>query len=310
MHKGYHNLNMANHQIPDPLLTPLGEEQCAALSKAFPYHDRTSKVIASPLRRTIYTALIALEPAISSKKLKVIALPEAQETSDVPCDTGSDPEVLRREIKESKAPVDLSLVKDGWNDKRFGGKWAPTSSAISARAREARRYIRDLIIDMAASGDDSDIALVSHGGYLHYFTEDWEDSSLFNGTGWANTEYRSYTFQTLSPETPSATNPSSPTSSTEDLQVPPPNPNSYLHRENSGLVGFENDFDNATLIETPESRTRRGKTPNAPTRKEQNQLFAIAMQGWESQGLQNPSKLGEVNGEVVVSNSTTPPKTK
>ena len=32
--------------------------------------------------------------------------------------------------------------------------------------------------------------------YLHYFTEDWSDSDRFNGTGWANTEVRSYTFDT------------------------------------------------------------------------------------------------------------------
>ena len=32
------------------------------------------------------------------------------------------------------------------------------------------------------------------GGFLHYFTEDWSDGARFQGTGWANTEYRSYTF--------------------------------------------------------------------------------------------------------------------
>lgn len=32
------------------------------------------------------------------------------------------------------------------------------------------------------------------GGFLHYFTEDWNESNKFAGTGWANTEWRSYTF--------------------------------------------------------------------------------------------------------------------
>lgn len=49
--------------------------------------------------------------------MKVIAIPEAQETSDVPCDTGSDPDVLKKEFEEKKLPVDLSLVKEGWNSK-------------------------------------------------------------------------------------------------------------------------------------------------------------------------------------------------
>ena len=39
-----------------------------------------------------------------------------------------------------------------------------------------------------------DIVVVTHGGYLHYFTEDWEGNEKFTGTGWANTEYRSFEF--------------------------------------------------------------------------------------------------------------------
>jgi hypothetical protein len=38
------------------------------------------------------------------------------------------------------------------------------------------------------------------GGFLHYFTEDWTDSARFQGTGWANTEYRSYSFSTYQPD--------------------------------------------------------------------------------------------------------------
>lgn len=34
------------------------------------------------------------------------------------------------------------------------------------------------------------------GGLLHYLTDDWADQEKFPGTGWANTEFRSYTFDT------------------------------------------------------------------------------------------------------------------
>lgn len=34
------------------------------------------------------------------------------------------------------------------------------------------------------------------GGFLHYFTEDFAAMDKFLGTGWANTEFRSYTFDT------------------------------------------------------------------------------------------------------------------
>lgn len=46
--------------------------------------------------------------------LKVIALPDIQEISDVACDTGSEPSVLKEEFKSA---VDLDLVQIGWNDK-------------------------------------------------------------------------------------------------------------------------------------------------------------------------------------------------
>ena len=38
------------------------------------------------------------------------------------------------------------------------------------------------------------------GGFLHYFTENWTDAERFVGTGWANTEFRSYTFSTYQPD--------------------------------------------------------------------------------------------------------------
>ena len=124
----------------------------------------------------------------------MLALPELQETSDLPCDTGSDPAKLVEEFGgEGEGKVDLSLVKEGWNNKQ--GKWSLSASAIEARAREARLYLRTLGTEAAAkTNQDQHIVVVTHGGYLHYFTEDWDGHEKFTGTGWANTEYRSYEF--------------------------------------------------------------------------------------------------------------------
>ncbi len=36
------------------------------------------------------------------------------------------------------------------------------------------------------------MVVVTHGGFLHYFTEDWEGAERGTGTGWENTEWRSY----------------------------------------------------------------------------------------------------------------------
>ncbi|KAK4634347.1 putative phosphatase [Fulvia fulva] len=186
--QGYHNLNAANHNMHDPLLTVLGHEQCKTLGRDFPYSSNVDLIVASPIKRTIYTALEAFEEIIRKKGLKVVALPEVQETSDLPCDTGSDRAELEREFEGR--PIDLDLVHEGWNNKR--GKWAPTAAAIQNRAREGRVWLMNR--------PEKEIVIVTHGGFLHYFTEDWSDTARFVGTGWNNTEYRSYTFSSHQPE--------------------------------------------------------------------------------------------------------------
>lgn len=167
--QGYHNISIANENLRDPLLTDQGKQQCEELRKRFPYSADIELVVASPLRRTIYTALYAFRDVLAAKKLRIIALPELQETSSQPCDTGSSVEDLAREF--AAAPVDLSLVKDGWNSKT--GRWAPDADVIEKRALNARRWLM--------SRDEKNIVVVSHGGFLHYFTEDWTGAHKFYG---------------------------------------------------------------------------------------------------------------------------------
>lgn len=126
--QGEHNLSTALHVLPDPGLTELGEEQCRQLRDRFPYHDRVGLVTASPLRRTIYTALLSFEPVLKANPgSKVVALPDIQETSDVPCDTGSDLDVLQKEFTEKGLPVDLGLLTKDWNNKvGLAGWWYGT----------------------------------------------------------------------------------------------------------------------------------------------------------------------------------------
>lgn len=110
--------------------------------------------------------------------MTVIALPEAQETADVPCDTGSDVGPLKHEM-EGK-PVDLSRVMEGWNSKT--GRWAPTAGALEKRAREARQWLK--------ARPEKEIVLVTHGGFLHYFTEDWTDYNKTMGTNRSSRVHR------------------------------------------------------------------------------------------------------------------------
>lgn len=119
---------------------------------------------------------------MNDRGLTIVCLPELQETSDLPADTGSDPSKLRAEFDGDQSPmkgmVDLGLVEEGWNDKSIGTRWAPTAEKIEKRAKEARVWLREL---GARYGQDADIVVVSHGGYLHYFTEDWVGHEQFVG---------------------------------------------------------------------------------------------------------------------------------
>lgn len=65
----------------------------------------------------------------------------------------------------------MGLVHEGWNSK--SGRWASNAPAIEKRAREARVWLRDLGMRAQEEGvEDVNIVVVTHGGFLHYFTED------------------------------------------------------------------------------------------------------------------------------------------
>ncbi|KAL2135772.1 hypothetical protein VTI74DRAFT_6977 [Chaetomium olivicolor] len=205
--QGFHNLSADNHSLPDPDLTPLGKDQCAHLAKTFPFHQQVTHLVASPLRRTLYTCLLSFEPALRSpssdgkeeeegKRKVVIALPELQEVSPLPCDTGSAPAALAAEFA-ARGDVDLSLLSDGWNDKTSpGSPFVPEMEKLEARARKARAWMRELgrAWERENPGRDAHVVAVTHGGFLHFLTGDWDGVSIERGTGWENTEWRSYEF--------------------------------------------------------------------------------------------------------------------
>ncbi|KAL8688872.1 MAG: hypothetical protein Q9218_005326 [Villophora microphyllina] len=254
-----HNLTTANHGMHDPALTPHGENQCLELRSRFPYHSSVSLLVCSPLRRTTQTTLLAFEPE-TSRGVQCIALPYIQETSDLPCDTGSDLSKIKKDFKDQ--PVDFSQVPEDWNSKL--GKWEASQYAIDSRCREARRWLK--------SRKEDSIVVVSHGGLLHYLTQDWSDSGKFYGkdithpdqhpgkiplnvhgsasigTGWENTEFRSYQF-------------------------------------------VDGDDNNASMEETSESRQRRKNTEKPLTKEEKTQLRETATKTWQEQGFEKASKV-------------------
>jgi broad specificity phosphatase PhoE len=210
-----HNVNPSNVSRRDTILTATGELQAADLRAALPASSRLQigAIVASPLRRALQTALIGFEDLIipdsakvvanqvsvntsvldatqtQSKSLRLVALPEAQEMSDLPCDTGLPVADLVAEFDaiDSKwrgcVSFDLLSPKE-WGSKT--GKWACGQDALEKRARETRRWLREKMRQLSLSrshattsnGEDflprGDCVLVTHGGFLHFLTEDWE----------------------------------------------------------------------------------------------------------------------------------------
>ncbi|TQV98152.1 hypothetical protein V2A60_006172 [Cordyceps javanica] len=205
--QGFHNLCVENETLRDPDLTPLGEQQCLDLRAAFPHHARLTRLVASPMRRTLWTCIRAFgrtdgnddDDSDSNSNSRtaadhpapypIIALDTLQELSDLPSDTGSSVAALAGEFG---GRADLSRVRDGlWTDKLGDTPFEPTKDKIEARARESRRALRDMA---AEDGPDSHIVVVTHGAFLHFLTDEFQDIPNGNATSWKNCEYRSYQF--------------------------------------------------------------------------------------------------------------------
>jgi broad specificity phosphatase PhoE len=112
--QGVHNLSHANHHLPDPELTPLGEEQARSLCARYPKLANVQLIVSSPLRRTLQTALLAF-PSQLEGGLQVLALPEMQEASNLICDTGRDLPDIKADFEQ--LPVNFDVVETGWHIK-------------------------------------------------------------------------------------------------------------------------------------------------------------------------------------------------
>ncbi|KAF1967090.1 phosphoglycerate mutase-like protein [Bimuria novae-zelandiae CBS 107.79] len=198
--QGYHNVTH-NYYLRDPLLTPLGHEQCTQLSATYPHHNSIDLVIASPIRRTIQTASFSFGPALVRREVPFLLDPKLQELGSHDADRGLDVHDLKAWLAETekegagKVPfhwnkIDTSAVEEGWNSKK--GYWAYEANAIYTRAADMRN---------ALFGRSEDhVVLVTHGAIAHFLTEDWEVEDPMLGTNWSNCEVREFVFSETSKE--------------------------------------------------------------------------------------------------------------
>ncbi len=156
--QGYHQLPLSHPDIGlrDPELTSYGREQSQRFCAQFTHHKDIDLLCASPMRRTLLTTLLTFEPEVSGG-MRVVALPDAQETTDAPSDIGSPPSTLMKEFGDQ---IDYSNLSNDWYSKT--GHNAVDHASLLARARRLRRWVR--------GRKEKTIVIVTHGAFAHFIT--------------------------------------------------------------------------------------------------------------------------------------------
>ncbi|KAI0424327.1 histidine phosphatase superfamily [Xylaria sp. FL1042] len=156
-----HNVEPHGNTIRDPHLTANGVSQAKTLRGAFPYMSRVKRIISSPMRRTVQTALLGFSPILQEGTMEVVLLPELQESSARPSDMGSPAPELRAEFGHA---VDLGFLFDGWWYKDATETYGKREQAkVAERVRRARVYIRSVARTL---GDDDHLVVVAHRGSI------------------------------------------------------------------------------------------------------------------------------------------------
>ena len=102
--------------------------------------------------------MIAFKPEIA-RRLKVVALPDAQEASDAPSDTGSEVMVLKEEFGDT---VSYEYVVGPWYEKT--GLNAADIRSLLERARRLRTWLK------SRTNEGDQTVLVTHGLFAHFIT--------------------------------------------------------------------------------------------------------------------------------------------
>ncbi|KAH6623308.1 histidine phosphatase superfamily [Chaetomium tenue] len=169
-----HNVDKANHVLPDPDLTDLGRQQClnlrAHLKAHLPPDRKVQLIITSPMRRAIQTTLTALDWLIDAG---VPVIPDArwQELYPKPCDTGTPAATLATEFPT----LDFTPLDPIYPDKTSaaGAAYQYSKAAVLARGQSA-------LADLYQRPEDV-VVVVSHSGFLR---------TAVVGRWFANADYR------------------------------------------------------------------------------------------------------------------------
>ncbi|KAI1411749.1 phosphoglycerate mutase-like protein [Hypoxylon sp. FL1857] len=192
--QSYHNV--AGSHFRDPPITDVGVRQCEFLREVYPYGNKVTHIVSSPLRRTIETTLLAIKPIVKDD-VKITLLPELQEVNATPSSIGTKKQRLQYLFKGVQA-LDMSLLINKWYRKGSDSPYAPSVEKVEERAMMARRWLRMLArMAVKAGKEDAHIVAVTHGEFAHWLTEDFVGVGFRRNSGWSVCEFRSYQFTDL-----------------------------------------------------------------------------------------------------------------
>lgn len=151
----------------------MGREEARLFPLNYEYHIKPTLIITSPLRRSLQTTLVAFGPMIRSGEVRAVAHPGLQECSNKPCDTGTPLDVLREEFPDIQFP-DALFPLDAWPRDRSiqlrksGTIYDDVPELLLKRADDFRKWLREEV-------KDDEIIVVTHGGFVHFFYDLWDD---------------------------------------------------------------------------------------------------------------------------------------
>ncbi|OTB02110.1 hypothetical protein M426DRAFT_322937 [Hypoxylon sp. CI-4A] len=166
-----HNLN-DDWELPDPVLTDKGIEECKALAAKlepeFLFTPDECRIVVSPLTRTLQTVQYSLK-WLQDRGVPTEVRAEWQETTDNPCDIGGEPSTIINEWPG----LDFSTLDPVYPQKI--GLYENSEDAFQKRASFAKRWL--------FKRPEKCIVVVTHSGFL---------KRVVKGPKFLNLEYRIY----------------------------------------------------------------------------------------------------------------------
>ncbi|KAL7904145.1 phosphoglycerate mutase family protein [Trichoderma velutinum] len=189
-----HNVVMDFSQR-DPPLTLKGFDQTSHLAKTFPESSSISVILTSPLKRALQTTIKGFSHVLALNGVgkddqygtaRLIVDPDLQETSDLPCDTGSDRAVLEKLFPN----VNFTMLDKDWFLKT--GMYAADEETVVLRARTFREKLwniaKSVQSDQSSSSSQRAIVVVTHSAFMQYLSQDMNLN--LPQTGWASFRIR------------------------------------------------------------------------------------------------------------------------